>query len=185
MGKKIILGFVIISTLILTNIFSRFLYAQSWFSTTIFAKELDPFDVITLIVTTLVTLWLGWYVSKKITEQRYEKEYIITDLIQIEEEINFIEKSLQLSNIDLQTSLDLMSKLKIHVERFSKTVEIFKISFINGNELDKCYRKLYQRTTNLEGNQLSLDDAVRIEINQVCSEFILKTREIIFTINKH
>ena len=41
-------------------------------------------------MTTIVTMWLGWYVSKKLTEQRYQKEYIITDLKKIEEEINYI-----------------------------------------------------------------------------------------------
>lgn len=185
MGNKIIIGILIGVSFILLNIFSRFLYNQSWYSNSSLAKELNPFEIISLVVTTVVTIWLGWYVSKKITEQRYEKEYVITDLKKIEEEIEFIERNLQFPNIEIQTLLDHLNKLKICIDRFSKTAEIFQISCVNNVELENIYRKLYTKTTNLEGNILTNDNPVRNEITQVCNEIILKTRSMIFKINKH
>lgn len=185
MGKKIILVFAITIVFILLNIFSKFLYEQSWFSSTTFSTQLDPFDIITLVVTSLVTVWLGWYVSKKITEQRYQKEYVINDLKQIEEELNFIERSMQSSNIDLQSLLGLLNKLKTYIERFSKTIEIFGISCVDAKTLDTFYRELYIITTDLDSNQLLLDETNRNEINQVCSSFVIHTRSMIFEINKN
>ncbi len=183
MVKKITFALVAITTFILLNIFSRFLYSQSWFSTTTFSKELNPFEIITLVVTTLVTIWLGWFVSKKLTEQRYQKEYIINDLKIIEEEINFIEKSIQYSTVDLQTLLGLLNKLKTYLERFSKTIEIFEIKSVDALNLNEIYIKLYEKTTDIESNQLSLNDTNRNEIYKICNDFIITTRKMIFTIN--
>lgn len=184
MGKKIVFALCILISLILLDIFSRFLYEQSWFSSFRFSKDLDPFDVITLVCTSLLTIWLGWYVSRKITEQRYEKEYIITDLKRIEEEINQIEKSMESSSIELQTLLNLLIKLKTNIDRFSKTVEIFNISCIEAKSLESFYTNLYKKTTNLEGTFLPSGDPIRNEINQVCADFVIKTREMIFKVNK-
>ncbi len=185
MGKKIALVFSLVVSFVLLNVFARFLYSQTWFSTTSFSKELDPFDIITLVVTTAVTVWLGLYVSKKITEQRFEKEYVINDLKHIEEEINHIEKNMQSREMDIQSILDLLNKLNIYIERFSKTIEIFEITCIEVNGLNKAYKKLYKKTTNIDGSQLVLDGPIRNEINKVCSDFIIKTREMIKTVNKH
>ena len=185
MGKKIIIIFLLIIAFVLLNVFSRFLYEQSWFSSTTFSTQLDPFDIITLVVTSLVTIWLGWYVSKKITEQRFQKEYVINDLKQIEEELNFIERNMQSSNIELQSLLDLLNKLKTYIERFSKTVEIFEITCVDARTLDDFYQKLYIKTTDLDGNQLLVNEVNRHEINQVCAAFVIHTRSMIFKINKN
>lgn len=185
MEKKITYGFILIIAFVLLNIFSRCLYEESWFSSTTFAKELNPFDIITLIVTTIVTLWLGWYVSKKLTEQRYQKEYIITDLKKIEEEINYIERVMESTTLDLQTLLGVLNKLKIYIDRFSKTIDVFQISSIDSKELNKYYTKLFIKSTDLDGDKLDLDEVNRNEINQVSAEFIIVIREMIFTINKH
>ncbi len=185
MVKKIVIVILAIISLALIDVFSRFLYAQSWFSTTTFSKELDPFDILSLIVTTIVTFWFGWYISKKLTEQRYQKEYVINDLKQIEEELCYIERSMQSSNIDLENLLDNLNKLNTYIKRFCKTVEIFKISTIDVKNLNKFYNLLYSKTTNVESSQLVLDATNRNEINQVCADFVIETRGMIFTINKH
>ena len=185
MGQKIKFGLIVI-ILILIDIFSRFLYAQSWFSSSTFKKELDPFIIFSLIVTTLLTLWLGWYVSKKFTEQRYEKEFIITDLKQIEEEIKYLERNLLSSSLDIQNVLGMLIKLKIYIDRFSMTIEIFKISTLaEVKVLDDNYKKLYKKTTDIDGNILILDSHLRNEISQVCSKLIGGTRQMIFKINKN
>lgn len=184
MGKKVIVALAFVVAFISLNIFSRFLYEQSWFSNTTFSNQLDPFDIITLIVTTIVTIWLGWYVSKKITEQRYQKEYVINDLKQIEEELTLIDRTMQSSNIELQLILGLLDKLKTYIERFSKTIEIFEISCVDPKDFDTLYQNLYEKTTDIDGNQLLLDESNRNEINQVCLSFVLKTRSMVFKINK-
>jgi hypothetical protein len=186
MVKKIIIGIIIIIVFILLNIFSRFLYDQSWYSTYTFKKELEPYTIISLIVTTLVTLWLGWYVSKKITEQRFEKEFIISDLKKIEDEIKFLERSFSASAIDIQALLAILLQLNTYIDRYSNTVEIIGISsLLSTSSLKTCYRNLYMKTTNLDGNQLLLNDPIRVEITRECTTFICETRKLILIINKH
>lgn len=185
MVKKIGILISIFTAFILLNLFTRFLYSQSWFGTTTFSKELNPFDIISLIVSSIVTIWLGWYVSKKLTEQRYQKEYIINDLKQIEEEISFIEKNIMFSSTDLQTQLDILNRLNNYIDKFSKTIQIFQIKYLDITELLNNYTILYKKTTNLESTQLSMDDAIRYEINKVCNDFIVETRKLIFKINTH
>jgi len=185
MGKKIMFICFAVISLILIDVFSRFLYDQSWFGSTTLANEVDPFDIINLIVTLIATIWLGWYVSKKLTEKRFEKEYIITDLKQIEEEISYIEKNVESSRLELDTVLNMLNKLSAHIERFSKTIQIFKISAINVIKLKKNYQELYEKTTNVEGNFLQIDTENRNEINQICTDFVITAREMIYTINKH
>ena len=185
MGKKIVYFFALIFSLIIIDIFSRFLYDQSWFGATTLSKELNPIDVVTLIVTTIVTIWLGWYVSSKITAQRFEKEYLINDLKQIEQEIFFIEKNIDNSDIELQKLLSLLDKLNTYIDRFSKTIEVFNVSCVNVKMLNKNFRKLYTKTTDIDGNVFQTDNSNRKEINQVLTKFIIETRKMIFTINKN
>ncbi len=183
MGNKIVTAIALVVSFVLLNIFSRFLYSQAWFSTTTLSKEVNPFDIITLVITSLLTIWLGWYVSKKITEQRYKKEYLINDLKEIEEELKFIEKSMQVSNIELQSLISFLNKLETCIHRFCKTIEIFQISSFDASSLNLQYKNLFERTTNLDGNLLVLDEVNRNEINKVCADFVIEVRSMIFKIN--
>ena len=186
MGKKVGFSIALILGLILVDVFARFIYSQSWYGDTKLSKEVDPFDIITLVVTTVVTLWLGWYVAKKVTEQRYQKEYIISDLKQIEEEIKMVERSIENSKeVELQVGIALSSKLKRFIDRFSMTVEVFKITTINVELLNQNHKRLYIKFTNLEGDKLILDETNRNEIHHIFSDLIMTTRKMIFNINSY
>jgi hypothetical protein len=184
MGKKITIVIAFGVSFVLLDIFSRFLYSQSWFGTTTFSKEVNPFDIIVLVVTSLVTIWLGWYVSKRITEQRYQKEYLINDLKEIEEEINTIQRGiLSSSTLEIQTLIGFLNKLRTYMDRFSKTIEVFEISSINTKELNNQYNTLFQKATDLDGTHLVIDEIVLNELNSVCVEFVIRTRRMIFKVN--
>jgi hypothetical protein len=184
MGKKI-KYFLFIFLFIALDIFSRFLFKQSWFSKITLSNEVNPFDILSLIVSSVVAIWLGRYISKKLSAQRFEKEYLISDIKKIEDEIHIIENKLQSSNIELQTILDLLLKFKLYIDRFSKTINIFGITNINATKLNNYYNLLYQKTTNTESDIFNIDEAVQIEITNICSSFILETRQMIFKINKN
>lgn len=185
MGKKISIAIFIIVSFIALDIFSRFLYAQSWFGNTSFAKEVNPLDIITLVISTSVTIWLGIYISKKLTEQRYQKEYIINDIKLIEEEIVFFDRNtMQSSSLDLQPTVNVLNKLKSYIDRFSKSLEIFNIS-IDIKLLNSGFNNLYTKVTNTSGSSLILDDTNKHEIASICNDLVLVTRKIVCSINKH
>jgi len=184
MGKNIIYIPLVIILFIILDIFSRFLYAQSWLSTAVLTNEVNPIEILSLIISAAIAIWLGWYISKKLTAQRFEKEYIISDIKKIEEEITSIEKKMQDSNIELQTLLDLLSKFKVYIDRFSKTIDIFQVKSINTSKLCKYYSLLYRRTTDTESDIFNIDEIAQIDVNNICSGFLIETRKMIFIINK-
>ena len=185
MAKKIILPIIIIGILILIFLFFRLLYWHSWFSTITVSHELVPLDVFNLITTSIITIFLAWYITKKLTEQRYEKEFVIGDLKNIEEQINYIERiTSDIQSIQLQPILDLFTKLQTHIERFNKTIEILQIPCSESNKLNSYYYSLYKKATDVDGLQLDIDSVKRNEIHKVCTNFVITTRSIICTINK-
>jgi len=184
MGKNLIYFLLAIPSLIVIDIFSRFLFAKSWLSNIKLSNEVDPMNIFSTLISAFVAIWLGWYITRKLSAQRFEKEYIISDIKKIEEELFLIEKKLEVTKIDLQTVLELLSRFNLYIDRFSKTIDIFKVTSINATNLSSAYQKLYLKTTNTEGDQLNIDDSVKIEINTICSSILVETRQMIFTINK-
>ncbi len=175
---------LIIPLLVIIDVFSRFLYKKSWFSTVQLAKEVDPVSIFSIVVSAFVAIWLGWYITRKLSAQRFQKEYLISDIKKIEEQILSIEDKMQVSNIELQTVLELLNKFKVYIDRFSSTITIFQVSSINASKLCNNFNKLYSATTDTEGDCFEIDESIRIEINEICSSIIIETRKMIYTINK-
>ncbi|MFD2162242.1 hypothetical protein ACFSJU_07545 [Paradesertivirga mongoliensis] len=185
MGKKITFYALYVITMLLCVIFSRFLYEKSWFSVLTVSKELVPFDVFSLIVSSILTFWLAWFITKRLTEQRYEKEYLISDLKIIEEDINKIEDSTtEDESIELQKLLNNLNRLYSNITRFSKTMDAFEVQNFEVQPLRKCYNRLFTLLTDVDGEYLLINDVNRHEINQLCSEFVLTARKMVFEINK-
>lgn len=190
MGKYLIyfkyLTYLLIAILFFTvvDIFSRFLYEKSWFSGVKLSNEVDPMDIFGTAISATSAIWLGWYVTKKLTAQRFEKEYIISDIKKIEDELFTLEAKMKISQIDLQTVLELLNNFNLYISRFSKTIEIFQINSIKPDKLSLAYQKLYERTTNIEGTHLIIDQSVKIEIDAICTSILAETRYMICEINK-
>lgn len=185
MGKNIILLIIVTVLLLVIDIFARFLYAESWLSHVILSKEINLIEIIGIIVSACVAIWLGLYITKKLSAQRFQKEYLISDLIKIEEEIWDIENQINGTPIELQHLLNLLYRFKLYIDRFSKTVEIFQITCISSNKLSDFYFQLYTLTTDLDGNLFIADENCQFKINTICTSIIAETRQMIFNLNKN
>jgi len=185
MAKRIIVCILSLLILITFFFFIRFLHCHAWLSNVTITKEIDPLDVFTLIISSAITIFLAWYITKKLSEQRYEKEFIITDLKTIEDQINYIERLVQDSQIiQLQQLLDIFNKLRSNIDRFLKTIEIFEISCSESTKLNTLYNTLYKTVTDIDGIQLEMNEINRSKIHITCSNLVITTRKIIYTINK-
>lgn len=173
-----------IPILVLADIFARFLYEKTWFSSVVLSNEVDPTDIFSSVISTSCAIWLGWYITRKLSAQRFEKEYIITDIKKIEEELFSLEKQMKVSSMELQTVLEILNNFNIYIDRFSKTLDIFEVKSISPTNLSNTFMKLYVRTTNVEGTQLNIDQTLTIEIRTICSVILMETRRMICTINK-
>jgi hypothetical protein len=185
MAKKITIGFIVFFISLCIFCFIRLLYIQSWFSKVTISNDLIPLDVVSLLVSSLLTVFLAWYITKKLTEQRFEKEFIIEDLKNIETQINYIERiTSDIDSIQLQPILDLLSKLQTHIDRFNKTIKVLQIPCRESNKLNASFATLYRKATDVDGLQLDIDSVKRNEIHTVCTNFIIITRSLVCSINK-
>lgn len=185
MGKRIGIAIVLILLVFFSNLLCQIVYNKTWIGSASTSIEINPFDPINLLFTSIITIWLGIYIGKRLTEQRYEKEYLISDLRDIEQQVCFIENSTtQSAKVEIQTVLDLLNKLRITLERFAQTLDIFKIQSVDVQALNNHYLLLYRIATNLDGSYLVWDDENKNEMQKICSDLVVTSRNMIFTINK-
>ena len=140
-----------------------FIVDCAWFEQLKISYELVPVDAIGIIVSAALTLWIGWYIAKKLTEQRFEKEYLIKDLNLIETKV---------------------CELKSLFNRLSKTIELAGMSYISMSGLSNCISELYRETTTFDASQVSVDCIDLQLILARCDNVVLEGRKIVMTINK-
>lgn len=185
MGNKLLILIFLPISFILLNIFSRFIYEQNWFGTFGIQKEVNPFDIISLLITSVVTYFIAVSVTKRLANHRYYKDYLIEDLKQIEIEINKLEANLISNNIDLQVVIEKMTTISISIYKFKKTVEIFNLKKIDVKAVEDQYKKLYQVSTNTEGVYLEINEVINKELKTISSDLIIAIRRQIAIINKN
>lgn len=194
MGKKLakvnftwmLYSILAVLLLFLTGVFLHIIFKASWAKHIVVTNEIKFFDVFNLIATSSVTIWIGWYIGKKVGEKRYEKDYVIDDLKEIEKGIRNIESlTNNRKKIELDELLLELNKLRIYLDTFHATVSTFEISKVDPNNLNLHHKLLFIKLSNLPGKILEPDDVFKNEINLMYSEFIKATRATIFRINKN
>lgn len=176
MGKTGIILFSIILVVVIAiiTVLSFGLLQTSWS----YSYIVEPIDVINILVTVSVTIFVAWYVTKKLSEDRFEKELIISDLKSIEECIKKILDAYEQENASSQI-LALINQLHILINRFEKTVAPQRISTTN---LKKAFWKLFSVAT----DYTAVSDISSIDIPQVehlSDELIIEVRQIITKVN--
>jgi hypothetical protein len=184
MVQKTIIFFGSIFSIIVVFYFCRFLLVYSWLDNATIDYTIVPVDVISIILSSALTIWVGWYIAKKLTEQRFEKDFLIKDLTQIENEVHEIESVFNVSgNIDLSYIASKNNNVQLMQERLSKTLELMKISDLS---IEKLYQKtgeMYQATTNFESPIVAVSDIDIQFINVKCNSVIIEARNLIILIN--
>lgn len=182
-------GIVFIGSVISAAIlfyFFRFLYKMSWLDNATIDYNIAPMDVINLIVTSVVTILIGWYIVKKLTEQRFAKEFLMKDLVSIEDEVRCIMDVFNTAgNVDLSAIAAKGSKVQMIKARFIKTISIFGISDIKTSTLDDVINEMFRVTTDFDSPNTNIDSINVQEINQKCNNVILETRNIIVAVNNY
>ena len=95
--KRIFSLFALIA-LVLIIIFVSSLFSIDWFNNIEYDKNISPFDVFNLIVSSIVAIGLGYYITKKLTEERFMKEYLIADIEKVEAELENFESIFNANN---------------------------------------------------------------------------------------
>lgn len=183
--KKVIKIVIIIVAVVSLFIFFRSLYCNHWLCNIEYSQEVSPLDIINIIVTSSVAIYLGHYITKKLSAERYEKEFIIDDLRLIESNIGDIYTYFKgNSSKDVSEVGEKIEILGKSVERLKTTLSVFNYS-ISVSSLEDKLKKLYAEGTNFDGNIWEPDkDTAQIAVcMSYCGIMTTEIRKIVKNIN--
>jgi hypothetical protein len=183
--KGLLIGFFIFLFFLFITI-CNFIYKENWLTTVAASKELDPIDLLGLILSTTATFLLAWYITKRLQEQRYEKEFLISDLRNLENEVILFNNTLtQSTTISLENVLSTLGKIDQELYKFNQTADILDISCAKKNQLKIHQTLLFSNATDTDGAVLEIADVNRRVLNKICNDYSIAIRQLIRNINKH
>lgn len=176
----ILLGLFILPTICIIV----FMCKENWFALLTAETSLNPIEPLGIIISAALTIWIGWYITKKLTEQRFEKEYLIKDLALIEQKVNDLNDLFQTSaEVDLTHVAAKNSEIQGVYSRLEETLKIAKLEY--KSDLYDSITNLYQCTTDFISPKIKVDEVDLATISARCDKVILNTRSMIFKINKN
>ncbi len=158
----------------LLTILSYGLLQTKW----VYNYVVEPIDVINIVVTLLVSIFIAWYVTKRLSEERFDKELVIADLRDIE---SCMKKTLELyerSNNNNEILIHL-NQLHILIQRFQRTIDIGGMDM---RALQNAFWRLFAAATDYDsGNDTDSIDIPSVQ--RYGDDLIIEVRRIIRVIN--
>jgi hypothetical protein len=176
--KRLSTGAIALVFAIILFFLIKMLYGRQWFSSITFSTEIIPLDIFNMLFSGAIAVWLGWYITKKLTEQRFLKEFIIKDISRIEEQIESFEKITQSNKLQLQVAFDELHNLQNKIGRLERAIKLTDFSCKNIAVLNTYQRRLFELAT-----AESRVSPPKNEIQKICDDFVILLREIIYEIN--
>ena len=129
----------------------------------------EPIDVINIVVTLLVSIFIAWYVTKRLSEERFDKELVIADLRDIE---SCMKKTLELYDRSNNNN-------EILIQRFQRTVDMGEMDM---RALQNAFWRLFAAATDYDsGNDTDSIDIPSVQRHG--DDLIIEVRRIIRVIN--
>lgn len=160
------------------------LFCVHWFCRIEFENNVPPLDLISLLATSLVTIFLGYYITKKLTESRIEKDSLIEDLKKIESYMYSVQDILKnYKKVDVQQITTELEMAVLIINRLKYTLKIVGETGIKTDGLEDCFFQLYTISTNFEGETARVDELASGKILQKSDQVMLETRRLMHEIN--
>jgi hypothetical protein len=190
MAKKIVNDLVLIllfiSAVVSLNFFF-FLIREGWFFNFQLSTEVNPVDVFSILASTLTTFYVAWFISKKITADRFYTDFLISDLRLIENNFMGFENRIKNSyeDISISTASSDLHSIRLAIERLQSTVDLLNIKTCDCSLLINLHTKLYTKITSSDSSLIERSVRDSHFFSNVCSEFILEIRKLIINANNH
>jgi uncharacterized protein YdcH (DUF465 family) len=165
-------------------LFVRSLYCANWFNSFTYDLDVSPFDVFNLIISSLVAISLGYYITKKLTEERFMKEFIIGDIAKVELELENIESILSANNVELSTIFNALNKLSHKIERIENTAKLIEFKSDEIKNLKLLYFQIFKIATNTDNSTRVNTIISNIELEPVYNDFSISLRKMVYMVNK-
>lgn len=138
----------------------------------------EPIDVINIIITLLVSVFIAWYVTKRLSEERFDKELVISDLRDIE---SCMKKTLELYDRSDNNNeiLVYLNQLHILIERFRRTIDTGGVDM---RALENSFWRFFAAATDYDsGNDTNNIDIPSVQ--RFGDDLIIEIRRIIRVVN--
>ena len=171
---------IVLSFLALTLyiILSNFCSNISW------EQSIVPLDIVSLLASSLITLYVGYNITKGITEQRAEKEILIEDFRNLENSLKEVEKKINDNcDISLSSMASITQKVMLQVVRIQQTITIFFPQGIDIQKLSDSCMDLHTVATNFDEPTIKHEDYPSEAVYHCCTGVICEIRKLIHNIN--
>lgn len=171
---------IIISFISLTS----YIICSNLFSNVFWEHSIVPLDIISLLASSLITLYVGYNITKGITEQRAEKEILIEDFRSLEHNLKEIERKINENcDISLSSIASMTQKVMLQVDRIQQTITILFPDDIDIQKLSNSCMNLYTVATNFDEPIIKHEDYPSEAVYNCCTGVICEIRTLIHHIN--
>ncbi|MDE6695813.1 MAG: hypothetical protein K2K25_02940 [Muribaculaceae bacterium] len=179
MGQnQVVRGFLYFVGLIF-SFYIGFLVANLFSEKFNYSAQITLADISNILVTSLVTIFAAWYLSKKLNEDRYAKELAINDLKAIEENISsVVDKAHNPGGDIIGQLMPLINQLHHLLKRLERTCAI-NGKKVSTDRIMNSFLCFYGCATNFEDKPLNLDLIISYG-----DDLIVEIRGTIAAINK-
>lgn len=177
----IVIVFAIIISFVSLTIYILF---SNLYSNVSWDHSVVPLDVISLLASSLITLYVGYNITKGITEQRAEKDILIEDFRSLENSLKDIERKINENcDISLSSIASITQKVMLQVDRIQQTITIFFPDGINIKKLSDSCMDLHTVATNFDEPIIKHEDYPNEAVYNCCTGVICEIRKLIHDIN--
>ena len=134
-------------------------------------------DILNVFVTVILAIIVSYFLAKKQSAEKFEKDLLISDLKEMEVKaksiINLYEENTGV--IYVTEVSEALNTLMASMERFKNTCILYYDNF-SYEQLEKSSRTMYRSMTNIDGESVNLCDVNLAEYQSLCNDFIIQTR---------
>jgi hypothetical protein len=137
-------------------------------------------DVFSVLISGGIALWLGVYITRQLSEQRFLKEFVLKDVYMIEEQLDRFEEMIRTNQVALTTVFYELHNLRCRIKIFEQTIQLAQFSRKEVDDLNRYHAELYELaardgTFGIQSNQ--------VEMTRLCNKFVIALRRIIVGVN--
>jgi len=182
--KKFFIGLIVLIIGGFIFMFVSSLYYIDWFNTFVYDKNVSPFDIFNLIITSIVAVGLGYYITKRLTEERFMKEYLIADIEKVENELENTESIFDTNNVDLLTVFNALNKLSHKIERIENTAKLIDFNVEEIQSLKQLSYRLFDIATATDDTNRINSFETNMQLEPIYNDISVCLKKIVHQVNK-
>ena len=146
--------------------------------------SIDPIALVSVLVTIILTVWIGASIAKRMTERRFIKEFIITDIRNIENKLSEFRSLLTVGG-DYRDIFNKLTVLNSEIKILKDTLKISESNLHAASitRIESAFTRLYGIATDSDETYVSFVESTP-EISAIINGIKTDLRKMVCKINK-